>query len=398
MAREKHQNGWVKESGKRLRKWIGHWMPYREDGRRTHTSVVLGLKSEMRKWEAEDALRKHIERETGQRAKCDRNPMLQWFWDHVYLPSRAWGPATASTVTFLIERHVLSKFGQTRLADLDRFELQKHLNALAECYSRSLVKKILVQYRAILEAAVEQGLVEKNQARKLAMPPTRKPCGRFLTIEELDALLAQLEFRDRLIVRMACTMGFRPGEMFALRWKDIEVGRVRVDESVSRWGFKEPKTEGSDTYLPMPARIQAEIDLWRTTHPDASPTSLVFPGARGGAISAHNYLRDVIVPAAIRAGIMTAPPKERKKGDPRRDKATAVNFQAFRRTFATWMQRTGASVRDVQSAMRHASPDQTLKAYMREIPAGVRTAVDALDRMFTEHARAAQTEPRGPVQ
>jgi integrase len=228
----------------------------------------------------------------------------------------------------------------------------------------------------------------ENQARKLAMPPTPKPCGRFLAMEELGALLVQLEFRDRLIVRMFCTMGFRPGELFAFWWDDIEAGRARVDESVSRWGVKEPKTDGSDAYLPMPAGIQSDMDLWRGMRSTASPASLVFPGVMGTAIAAHNYERDVIVPAAICAGIMAAPPKERKKGDPKRDKATAVNFQAFRRTFATWMQRTGATVRDVQGAMRHSSPDQTLKAYMRELPDSVRTAVDALDRMFTDHGQA----------
>ena len=302
------------------------------------------------------------------------------------------------TVTSVVVRHVLPRFGQTRIIDLDKLELQKHLNALAESFSRSLVKKVLVQYRAILEEAVERQLVEKNQARKLAMPPTRKPCGRFLAMEEFDALVVQLEFRDRLIVRMFCTMGFRPGELLALRWDDIESGRARVDELVSRWGVKEPKTEGSDAYLPMPAGIQSDMDLCHGMRSTASPASLVFPTVNGTAVSAHNYERDVIVPAAIRAGIMAAPPKERKKGGPKRDKATAVNFQAFRRTFATWMQRTGATVRDVQGAMRHSSPDQTLKAYMREIPDSVRMAIDALYRMFTEHTQAAEAKPQGPVQ
>ena len=137
----------------------------------------------------------------------------------------------------------------------------------------------------------------------------------------------------------------------------------------------------------MPTSVQSEIDLWRGMRCTTSPASLVLPTANGTALSAHHYERDVIVPAAIRAGIMTAPQKERQTGDAKRNKATAVNFQAFRRTFATWMQLTGATVKDVQGAMRHSSPDQTLKAYMREIPAGVRTAVDALDRMFY---RAAQ--------
>ena len=88
MAREKHQNGWVEDSGKQVKKWIGHWCPYRVGGTRSHTTVVLGLKSKMRKWEAEAAHRKHIEHETGQRSKCDGDPTLQWFWDNIYLPSR----------------------------------------------------------------------------------------------------------------------------------------------------------------------------------------------------------------------------------------------------------------------------------------------------------------------
>jgi hypothetical protein len=72
-----------------------------------------------------------------------------------------------------------------------------------------MVKKVLVQYRAIMEEAVEQELIVKN--------PTRKPCGRFLALEELDSLIANLEFRDRLIARMFCAMEFRPGELFTLR-------------------------------------------------------------------------------------------------------------------------------------------------------------------------------------
>lgn len=109
--------------------------------------------------------------------------------------------------------------------------------------------------------------------------------------EGTDAGLAKLEFRDRLVVRMFCTMGFRPGELFALRWDDIEDGRARVDESVSRWGVKEPKTAGSDAYIPMPAGVQTEMDLWRGMRRTTSPASFVFPTVNGTAISNHNYER-----------------------------------------------------------------------------------------------------------
>ncbi len=282
MGRERHQNGWVKVEGKQVKKWIGHWNPYREDGSRGHSSVVLGLKSKMAKFEAEDKLRSHIAEQAKQRAQHpDGEPTLQWFWQYAYMPSRTWSPATRSAVVSVINRHVLPRFGAAKLSELDKLALQQHLNTLAESFSRSLVKKVLVQYRAILEEAVDQELIAKNTARKLTMPPTPKPCGRFLALEEVDALLAELEFRDRLIVRMFCNMGFRPGELFALRWNDIEDGRVRVDESASRWGIKEPKTKGSDAYIPMPPTVHAQMEHWRSMRRAPSPAALVFLTSTG---------------------------------------------------------------------------------------------------------------------
>jgi len=374
-------------------------MPWRADGKRSHATVVLGVKSKMAKWQAEDKLRAHIAAETKKQIKHpEGEPTLESFWERSYLPSRTWGPAMKSAVTSVVVRHVLTRFGNEKIAALDKLALQHHVNTLAESYSRSLVKKVLMQYRAILEEAVEQELIAKNPARKLVMPTTRKPCGRFLSLEEVDALLAQLQFRDRLIVRMFCSMGFRPGELFALRWDDVEESRVRVDESWSPWGLKEPKTKDSDAYLPMPTTVRTEMETWRGMHPITSPAVLVFPTSSGKPISPHNYERDVIVPAAIRAGIMAKPPEKRQKGTPQRDKATAVNFQAFRRTFATWMQKTGATIKDVQGAMRHSTPDQTLKVYMREIPAGVRAAVEDLDHLLNEKRGLSEAKAEGGIQ
>lgn len=390
MARERHQNGWVEEVGKRVKKWKGHWNPYREDGTRGHSSRILGEKSKMRKWEAEEALRKIINEAEGQQAKCpDGVPTFGWYWENAYLPSRTWGPAYKSAVNSIFNVHVLPVFGRKQIPQLDKLELQQHVNKLAAGYSGSLVKKVIVQFKSMLEEAVEQDIITKNPARKLQKPQTKKPCGRFLSLEEYDALVAQLEFRDRLIVRMFCLMGFRSGELFAIRWNDVEKDRIRVDESSSRWGIKDPKTAGSDAFVPMPGSIRTDMEMWRGIHRIVSPESLVFPTATGTPISGHNYERDVIVPAAIRAGIMAKPAKYRMKYAPIRSKDTAVNFQAFRRTFGTWMQRVpSASIKDVQRAMRHASPDQTINVYMREIPGSVRTAVEELDRIFSEDRKA----------
>src|SRR5437762_3514990 len=68
MSRDRYQHGWVEETGKKVKKWKGHYYVYvlTIDGKekRKHRSVVLGLKGEMRKWEGERELAKIIERES----------------------------------------------------------------------------------------------------------------------------------------------------------------------------------------------------------------------------------------------------------------------------------------------------------------------------------------------
>jgi hypothetical protein len=79
MQRERHQKGWIVVSGKTERKWIGHWMPWRADGTRTHERVVLGLKSKLTKWEAEDKLRAHIAEQEKRPITPEGEPTFQWF-------------------------------------------------------------------------------------------------------------------------------------------------------------------------------------------------------------------------------------------------------------------------------------------------------------------------------
>ena len=98
MPRERHQNGWVKVSGQKEKKWIGHWMPCREDGARSHKTIVLGLKSKMAKWEAEDELRAHIAKEEKRPVTPEGDSTFQWFWTNHFVPTRAWGTKNESLI------------------------------------------------------------------------------------------------------------------------------------------------------------------------------------------------------------------------------------------------------------------------------------------------------------
>ena len=385
MPRDRHQKGFVEEVGKRTKKWKGHYYIYiqQPDGteRRAHRAIILGRKAGMKKWEAEQKLQAHIDKETGG-ANVRPSPAytLKWFWEQRYKPLKepTWKVSSRSRTVGFIENYVIAPFGESPLADLNRFALQTHLNKLAESFSHSVVSKFRVYAKAILDEALEQDFLAKNPARKLAMPETRKVCKRTVTPEEIAAIIGQLSTRDRLIVRMFLVLGLRPGELFVLRRNDKVPGRVRIDESVSPDRFiVEPKSEASTSYVWLPQALETELDFWLEAQEDKRPDAFIFPTRNNTPLNVCNYLNEVIKPAARRAL------KEAKaRGQVPAGFLEGVNHQAFRRTCATYMQKHG-TVKDVQAHLRHASATTTVGVYMQEIPASVRSAVEELDRVLS---------------
>ena len=236
-----------------------------------------------------------------------------------------------------MNRHVLPVFGDVPLAKLRRFDLQTHLNNIAANYSKSLVDKARTWVRAVLEEAVEQEFLTKNPARKLMMPPTRETCKRFLTKAEYHKLLMALDGRDRLILRLFVWCAFRPGELFALRWRCFQNGCLKVEEAVYRGKLGQPKTKGSMAEVVLPHSLAEDLHEGFEASGRPELDAFIFPSSTDKLIDGHNYLRrDVLRPAAARAGI------------------EGVTFQCLRRTFATHFHRVG-TVKDQQAQMRHTN-------------------------------------------
>jgi integrase len=368
MPKQRQQHGWVEETGKKLKKWRGHYFVYVQsvDGQeiRKHRIVTLGLKSELRKWEAENKLKKIIERDTGAMfAKPDSEVTLRWFWENRFLPLQVhWRDSTRVGVVFMMDRYVLPKFGDVPLANLRRFDLQTHLNSLANNYSQSVVHKARTWIRATLEEAVEQDFLAKNPARKLTMPPTRDTCKRFLTKAEYRRLVDELSGRDRLIFRLFVLCAFRPGELFALRWRCFANGCLRVEEAVYQGKIGKPKTKGSAAEVVLPRSLAEELSQWYEESGCPQPDAFIFPSSKNKPIDGHNYLRrDILRPAAERAGI------------------SGITFQCLRRTFATHFHRIG-TVKDQQAQMRHKTAQVTMNVYTQSIADSVRAAMEQFDR------------------
>ena len=150
-------------------------------------------------------------------------------------------------------------------------------------------------------------------------------------------MLGVLDERDRLIFRLFVLCAFRPGELFALRWRCFVNGALKVEEAVYCGKLGRPKTFGSAAEVALPKSLEDELVRLYEERGRPYLNAFIFPSSVNKPIDAHNYLRrDVLRPAAESVGI---------KG---------ITFQCLRRTFATHFHRVG-TVKDLQSQMRHSN-------------------------------------------
>jgi site-specific recombinase XerD len=67
-------------------------------------------------------------------------------------------------------------------------------------YRKSAVEKVRTHTRACFKYAIDEELLQKDPARKLVMPNIKKKsCERFLSVDELQALLSQASPREHVV-------------------------------------------------------------------------------------------------------------------------------------------------------------------------------------------------------
>ena len=99
-------------------------------------------------------------------------------------------------------------------------------------YGESALKTARTYIRAVFEFALDEGIIQRNPAKRLELPPTRKVCERFLSMKEVHALIAAAAGREKLVLRLFLVAGLRPAELFALKTDDILPGQLRIDRAV----------------------------------------------------------------------------------------------------------------------------------------------------------------------
>ena len=245
----------------------------------------------------------------------------------VFLPQRRkkWKDSTDTTTTERFNNHLLTAFEDFDLSQLTRTGLQQFLDEKAASgLSRSVVDHLRWDLNSIFKMAADDSLVKGNPAGSLVTP---RGARRFKTAtmakEEVQLALSVLDLRERIVFSLAVVVGMRPGEIFALRWSRITLGKAEIMERVYRGLSGDPKTRRSSREAAVPPDLAADIERWREISIDVSPDALVFPSERGTFMSRDNFLRRNIQKKLETVGLGW------------------VNFQVLRRTQASLSHKEG---------------------------------------------------------
>jgi integrase len=175
-------------------------------------------------------------------------------------------PSTARSYEMVVDVYVKPHIGGVRLARLTPEQITRMLEALSADghLSPTTVRYAYSVLRIALGRALKAGKVTRNVATLVDPPSRTKHELRPLTGTEVRAFLASVE-GDRLeaLYVTAIGTGLRQGELFGLKWSDIDLdaGMLTVNRALDRVTRQlgEPKTDRARRTIALPSSVVAAL-------------------------------------------------------------------------------------------------------------------------------------------
>jgi integrase len=373
VARRRYQTGCVFKRGKRRKVWVARWREdvLCEDGKvgRILRSVVLGSVADLpTRKDAQVRLDEELRGVNQGTVRPESSMLFGTFaeeqWKTLVLPTLKL--STQHGYKTVLAKHLLPYWRDWRLRDIGRQDVQQWV---ADRFRRKLgwqtVRNAWTLLSGILETAVEYGYLSMNPARGVKFPEKElKEAPVLFTAEDFVKLLEQLDEPYRTMARLIALTGLRIGELLAVRWRclDLEIGTLSVRESVYEGKFQSPKTRKSRRTMPLGPQIIVWLREHRLRAKRTESDDLVFGNRKGQPLRESKLLRNVLQPAAERAGL------------------GRVTWHQFRHIHSSLLNDLRVPVKIAQEQLGHSSISTTLNIYTHVVDASHRKAIEALER------------------
>ncbi len=292
-------------------------------------------------------------------------------------PNRA--PGTYRCYSGTASLHITPHIGGVRLADLDSVRVAGLYADLERkgvpARTRELVHAVL---RRALKRAVAWKLKGFNPAAQVEKPKVIRRDIPAITPEQAAALLAAAAgHRLEALFVFAVASGMRQGELFGLRWQDVDVkaGEVNVRHSLEeldgKLRLKEPKSKAGKRTVALPGIAREALAEHRKrmlVEGHFAADRPVFPDTEGGWLRKSNFLRNVYAPLLVRAGL------------------AGIRFHDWRHYHASQLVELGTSPKVVQERIGHADVSTTLRFYVHPRHEAHQAAADQFDAVLRKRA------------
>ena len=156
-------------------------------------------------------------------------------------------PSTIVTKEILLRVHLLPRLGSKRLDAITTEDVQRMKRALSAKAPKT-TNNILTVLRTLLKAAVELNVIDRVPCiiRLLKVPKPSAAFHDFDTYEQLVEAARVTSPNAYLILLLGGEAGLRCGEMIALEWADIDLGKRQMCVQRSEWDghVTSPKGDG----------------------------------------------------------------------------------------------------------------------------------------------------------
>lgn len=295
-----------------------------------------------------------------ERMRLKECPTFESFVNQRYLPHAKGYKRSWATDMSLIKNHLLPEFGNQRLNDITRTQLENYKLKKVNALSASTINRHLVLMRFILNLAVDWETVgmEKNPASKIKMLATNNERNCILTDDELRKLIALSKDSQNkslfAIIAVLSYTGARKREILDAKWQYIDWTNCTLLVPLSKSG-KPRQIPLNDVTL----RILKKLPNY------GSDSEYVFPNPKTGKpftsiYYAWDYVRN-------KAGL------------------AHVRIHDLRHNFASWLVMGGETLYTTQHILGHADP-KTTQRYAHLSNEHLVTASNKLQKSFAGSA------------
>lgn len=271
-------------------------------------------------------------------------------------------PITADNTKRMFKLHILPVFGKYRINKITKVACQKAVNDWSDKLSSfRLVKNIC---NKLFNYAVSQDIIDKNPMQFVVIPKKNNiqesTKQTFMGLTELKKFLGDAKTRlndhDYLILRVLAFTGMRKGELYPLKWSDVDLKKktINITKTMTtvnkQFIISTPKTKGSKRIVSIDDKTILELATWKKKQKEA----LLQHGKKtmkdSNQLVFHKKNNSLLDSAYINRLL--------------KDKLhSRLSPHSFRHTHASLLFESNASIKDVQKRLGHSSMAVTMDVY-----------------------------------